>query len=116
MNIMISSSTQEKIRQNECQMRFLDKLVLKQDLDKKLMINEINCLMLESVSTYYYDDMDNGVSKSIALEPTIKHSMKETSLGCGVEHLSGNDRKKYRSRNIPNGKSYPEINESLLNI
>ena len=37
--------------------------------------------MLESPSTYDYNEMENGVSKSKVLEPTIKHLMKETSLG-----------------------------------
>ena len=43
MEIIITLYTQEKIRQNKCQIRFLDNLVLKQDLDKKLMINGITC-------------------------------------------------------------------------
>ena len=80
MDIIITLPTQEIIRQNKCQMRFLDKLVSKQESDQKLMINVINCSMLESPSTSGYDEMDNGVSKSTVLEPTIKHSMKETSL------------------------------------
>ena len=44
-------------------MRFLDKLVLKQNFDKKLMINEITFSMLESPYTSDYDDMKNDVSK-----------------------------------------------------
>ena len=52
-------------------MRFLDKLVLKQDFDKELMINSIVCSMLESTSTFDYDDTDIVVSKSIVLEPPI---------------------------------------------
>ena len=43
MDISITLSTQETIRQNKCQMRFIDKLVLKQESDKKLMINYITC-------------------------------------------------------------------------
>ena len=41
-------STQEMIRQNMCQMRILDKLVFKQDIDNELMINTIICSMLRS--------------------------------------------------------------------
>ena len=36
--------------------------------------------MLESPSTSDYDDTENGVSKPISLELTIKHLMKETRL------------------------------------
>ena len=63
MDIITTSSTQEIIRQNKCQMRFVDKLLLKQDVDHKLMINVIPCSMLESPFTSYYDEMYNGVSK-----------------------------------------------------
>ena len=38
--------------------------------------------MLESPSTSEYDDMDNCVSTSTSLEPTIKQSTKEKILGC----------------------------------
>ena len=62
-------------------MRFLDKLVLNENFDKKIMINAIICSMLEAPSTSDYDEMDNVVTKSTILEPTIKHLMKETSLG-----------------------------------
>ena len=73
MDIITTSSTQEIIRQNKCQIRFLDKLLLKQDVDKKFMINKITCSMFESPSTSDDDDdMDNGVSKTTLLEPTIK--------------------------------------------
>ena len=72
MDIIIIISTQEIISQNKCQMRFLDKLVLKQDFGKKLLINAITCSMFESPSTSDYDDMDNGVSKSTVLELIIK--------------------------------------------
>ena len=41
MGIITSSSTQEIISQNECQIIFLDKLVLRQDFKKKLKINVI---------------------------------------------------------------------------
>ena len=35
MDIITNSSTQDILRQNKCQMRFLNKLVSKQDVDKK---------------------------------------------------------------------------------
>ena len=66
--------------QNKCQMRFLDNLLLKQDVDKKLMINAITCSVLQSPYTSGDDDMENGVYKSTLLEPTIRHLMKETIL------------------------------------
>ena len=37
------------------------------------MVNATTCSMLDSTSTSYDDDMDNGVSKSIVLGLTIKH-------------------------------------------
>ena len=40
------------------------------------MINAIIWSMLDSLSTYDYDEIDNGVSKSTGLEHTIKHLMK----------------------------------------
>ena len=45
-------------------MKFLDKLVLKQDVDNKLMMNVITCSMLESPNTSDDNDIENGVSKS----------------------------------------------------
>ena len=57
-------------------MRFLDKLVLKQKLDHKLMINKITFSMLGSPYTSDYDYMDSGVYKSTLLEPTITHLIK----------------------------------------
>ena len=57
-------------------MRFLEKLVLKQRGDHKLMINGINWSMLESSSTSDYYYMDNGVYKSPVLEPMIIQLMK----------------------------------------
>ena len=36
--------------------------------------------MLESTSTFDYDKIDNGVSKSTVLEPTMKNLTKETNL------------------------------------
>ena len=58
-------------------MRFLYKLVFKQDAEKKLMINVITCSMLDSPSTSDDNDMNTGVSKSTSLEPTIKKWTKE---------------------------------------
>ena len=46
------------------------------------MRNTITCSMLESTSTFDYDKIDNGVSKSTVLEPTMKNLTKETNLGC----------------------------------
>ena len=48
-------------------MGFLDKLVLKQKADRKLIINVFTCSMLESPSTSYFYDMYNGVYKSTDL-------------------------------------------------
>ena len=72
MDIITTSSTQEMIRQNKCQMRFLDMLVLKQYVDNQLMIVAINCSVFNFPSTFYDDEMENCVSKSTVLEPTIK--------------------------------------------
>ena len=44
-------------------MGFLEKLMFKRDIDKKLMITAINCSMLKYLSTYKYYDTDNGVYK-----------------------------------------------------
>ena len=63
MGIINTSSTQKTIRQNKCQMNFLDKLVLKQDVDNKLTINSITFSMFGYPSTSDDDDMDNGVYK-----------------------------------------------------
>ena len=67
MDIIITLSAQEIIRQNKCQMRFIEKLVLKQYFDNKLMLNVITCSMLEYPSYSDCDDMGNGVSKSTVL-------------------------------------------------
>ena len=58
------------MRHNERKMRYLDKLVLKSMLVQK-MINTITYLMLKCPSTSDDDLMNNGVSKSTVLEPTI---------------------------------------------
>ena len=42
-------------------MGFLEKLVLKQYVDNKLMMNGINCSMLESTSNSYDDEMKSVV-------------------------------------------------------
>ena len=56
IDIITTLLTQETTRQNKCLMRFVEKLVLKQDVDNKLIINEITCSILESSSTYNDDD------------------------------------------------------------
>ena len=43
MHISNTLSAEEIIRHNKCQMRPLDKVVSKQDFDRKLMINSITC-------------------------------------------------------------------------
>ena len=60
MDIIYTSSTQEIMRHNKCQTRFLEKLVLKQNVEKILLINEITCSVLESPSTSDDDEMKNG--------------------------------------------------------
>ena len=66
-------------------MMLLDKLVLKQDVDNKLILNVITSSILESPSTSDYGEMDNGVLKSTCLERTIKHVTEETILCHRVE-------------------------------
>ena len=61
MDIITTLSTKEIVRQHKCQTRFLDKLIFKQDVDNKSMINVITCSILESPPSSDYDDMDNGV-------------------------------------------------------
>ena len=80
MDIITNLSTQEIISQNKYQRFVLDKFVLKQDVDKKLTINAITCSILNFPFTSDDDEMENGVNKSIVLEPTIKNLMKETRL------------------------------------
>ena len=63
-----------------CQILFVDKVLLKQNVDKEMIITSITCLILESASTSDYYKINRGVSKSTRLEPTIKHLMKETRL------------------------------------
>ena len=58
MNKINPSSTKEIIRHNKCQMRFLDKLVLKKVIDKKMIINVITCSMLESPSSSGVNEMN----------------------------------------------------------
>ena len=73
MYIITTSFTQEITSRNKCQMRFLDTLLLKQDVDKKSVIIMITCSMLEYPSTSDDDEMNNGISKSTILEHAIKH-------------------------------------------
>ena len=67
IDVITTSSTHETIRYNKCQARFLEKLVFKQDVGNKLTINGINFSMLESPSTSYDNETNNGVSKSTVL-------------------------------------------------
>ena len=55
MDIIRFPCRAEIISKNKCQMRFIDKLVAKLFFDQKLIINKVTCLMLESLSTSYYD-------------------------------------------------------------
>ena len=63
MDIIITFSTQEITRQNKFQMSLIDKLLLKQIFDQKIMINVNTCSIFESPSTSEYDEMDNIVYK-----------------------------------------------------
>ena len=65
---------------------FSRKVCFEKYFDQKLMINVIACSMLESPYTSDYDEMGNVDSKPTVLEPTIKHWMKETILGCRAAH------------------------------
>ena len=81
MDIITTLYTEKIIRQNECQMSFLDNFLLKQNVDK----NDDNCnyfLMLEFPFTPDDDEMNKRVSQSTRLEPTIEHLMKESTLFC----------------------------------
>ena len=75
MDIIYTLSTQEIIIQNICQMRFLEKLVLKQNVDKKLIMNAINFSMLDSTSSSDDDAMNNRAYKLTLLEHTMNHVM-----------------------------------------
>ena len=65
MDIITTLSAQEIIRQKKYHMRFLDRLVFKEYVDNKLLINVINFSMLESQSTSNDYNMENDVAKSI---------------------------------------------------
>ena len=69
--MIITLTTKEILIQNKCQMKCLEKLVMNQNFDHKLMMNLANCSMLESPYTYDLDDVENDVSKSTVLELTI---------------------------------------------
>ena len=68
-------------------MRFLDKLVLKKDVDKKLMINSITCSILESPSYSDDDDTYYVFSESKVLEPKIKHLIKKSIFRRAARYL-----------------------------
>ena len=80
MDIIITFSTQEIIGQNKCQIGFLHKFLLK-NFNQKLMMNEITSSMLDFPSTSDYDEVKILFLNQTFLEPTIKHLIKETSLG-----------------------------------
>ena len=73
MDIITTSYLEEVITQNKCQIRFLDKFLLKQNVDLKLIITAMTCSMLESSSTYDYDEINTDVSRSTCLEPTLNN-------------------------------------------
>ena len=65
-------STQEILKQNKCQTRFLDKSVFFKNVDQKLMINAITYSMFESTYNSDYYEIEDGIYKSTLLYPTIK--------------------------------------------
>ena len=68
-------------------MRFLDNFLFKQIFDKRMMITEITCSMLESPSTSNDDDMRTGASKSTRSESTRKNLIKEKYLAAGQHKI-----------------------------
>ena len=67
MDIITTSSTQEILRHNKYLMRYFYKLLLKQEVDKKSMIDIINCSMLESLFIYDGEETNMGISESTRL-------------------------------------------------
>ena len=63
MDTSNTSPTEEIIRQNNYQMRFLDKFLLKQNVYEKIMITAITCSILDYKSTYDDDVVNTGASK-----------------------------------------------------
>ena len=61
MDIITTFSTEEIIKQNKCVIMFLDEFLLKQNIDKKVMIIEKS--VLGSQSTSDDDNMNIGASK-----------------------------------------------------
>ena len=59
MYVTTISPVQGITRQNKCQTVFIEKLVLKQDFDIKIMINAITCSILDSPSTSEYYETEN---------------------------------------------------------
>ena len=60
---------------------------MKQDVDKKLMINVITCSMLDYTSTSYDYDTENGVYKSTVLEPTNVFNKKKQAFAVGKHEI-----------------------------
>ena len=97
-------------------MRVLDKLLLKQDVDKELMRSKINCSMLESTSNSDGEKINTGVYKPTRLEPTIKIiNERKITLTWGSTEF-GKEGTKYIIKNNPNVKIYTESNKRLLKI
>ena len=63
INIIITFSIQDITSQNQFQIRFLDKFLFKQKVDKKMIINTIISSILESTFTSDVDDENIGDSK-----------------------------------------------------
>ena len=74
------------------------------------MIYDITFSMLDSSSTFYYDEKYNDVSKSTVLEFRIKHLSKETSLCSRLTWNFVSRGENIRAGIIPNGKCRPKIN------
>ena len=45
-------------------------------MDENFIITAVTCSIFEPLSTYYYDEMNTGVSKSKCLENTTKQLTK----------------------------------------
>ena len=95
-------------------MNFIQNLVFKKYLYKKLMINAIIFSMLESPSTSDYDEMYNSFLNQQYYNLQQKNYLKKQSFAVG-QHTIWQGEGKYNTRNISNGKNYPERNEMLIN-
>ena len=113
--IINNFSSEEIISQNKCQIRFLEKFLLK-NVDKNLVINAITCSVLEYLFTSDDYEINISIYKSTSLEPTIKHLMKEKRLCRRVASNLVRRGRNNRVKKIPNGKIYPTINDISLKI